>query len=92
MKRSDKRTRDLPESLRIDAVASEAGILEWKIRGKLKHERNEFELASRIRKNTGQVYNVKSASDGISYDDTSKGRGFSSLHILIGVWSRTLRT
>ena len=50
------RTRDVPESLRVDAVASEAGIIEWKRHGKVKHERNELhELASRIRKNTGRA-------------------------------------
>ena len=98
MKRSVMRTRDVPESLRVDAVASEAGIIEWKRHGKVKHERNELhELASRIRKNTGRAIEkfikLNPPAMVLATDDTSKGRGFSSLHILmrsLGVWSEEM--
>ena len=100
MKRRDKLKSEVPTSLQVNAVASEAGILEWRQQGKLKHERNELhELASRIRKNTGRAIEkfikLKPLAMVLATDDTSKGRGFSSLHILmrsLGLWSEGLET
>ena len=90
---SRKRTsrKKIPESLRINAIANENGITEWKRHGKIKHQANELhELTNRIRKNTSRAIekymklNINTIGELIlATDDTCKGRGFTSLHILM---------
>eukprot|EP00943_MAST-04B_sp_MAST-4B-sp1_P007422 g7422.t1 len=83
--------KNIPTQLRINAVADECGITKWKTNGKMKHQANELhELTNRIRKNTSRAIEkfIKINANiietlAVATDDTSKGRGFTSLHILM---------
>ncbi len=83
--------KNMPTQLRINAVADECGMTKWKINGKVKHQANELhELTNRVRKNTSRAIEKFMKINAniietivVATDDTSKGRGFTSLHILM---------